>query len=113
MGMKKRRNVAGKGTAVATKAKEKREAAEAAEAAAAATEEDVAKVAEKSREGAVAEERPRWLWSAADEQMSWGSFWCPSWDIEYLGEAYNALYSDVVWEDDVWDLKGIKEVPNP
>ncbi|KAA8532707.1 hypothetical protein F0562_032740 [Nyssa sinensis] len=55
---------------------------------------------------------PRWC-SVGDEQMSWGSSWCPFWDLDFMGEAYNALYSDVAWDDDIWNLKGINEVPNP
>lgn len=51
-------------------------------------------------------------WMVGDEQMSWGTFWCPCWDIEFMGEAYDDLYNDVVWDDDIWDLKGIKEIPN-
>ncbi|GFZ16100.1 hypothetical protein Acr_25g0005090 [Actinidia rufa] len=69
------------------------------------------KVVEERREFGVAaaaamvldwEEWPQWSW--VDEQMSWGTFWCPSWDIEYLGETYNALYSDVVWDDDIYGI---------
>ncbi|WOH15490.1 hypothetical protein DCAR_0935031 [Daucus carota subsp. sativus] len=52
------------------------------------------------------------VWMVGDEQMSWGTSWWPCWDIEFMGEAYDDLYSDVVWDDDIWDLKGIKEVPN-
>ncbi|CAN4121851.1 unnamed protein product [Withania somnifera] len=48
-----------------------------------------------------------------DEQMSWGTCWSPVWDMEFLGEAYINLYNDVLWDDDVWDLKAIKEVPSP
>lgn len=59
-----------------------------------------------------------WLcsWSndnvVVDEQMSWGTCWSPVWDMEFLGEAYINLYNDVLWDDDVWDLKAIKEVPS-
>ncbi|KAJ8548304.1 hypothetical protein K7X08_030773 [Anisodus acutangulus] len=54
-----------------------------------------------------------WLcsWNMVDEQMSWGTCWSPIWDMELLGEAYVNLYKDVLWDDDVWDLKAIKEVP--
>ncbi|XAR52412.1 hypothetical protein NMG60_11020493 [Bertholletia excelsa] len=48
-------------------------------------------------------------WSVVEEQMSWGSLWCPSWDIEYLDEDYN----DDVWDHDIWNLKSITKVPNP
>ncbi|KAF3646570.1 putative CLAVATA3/ESR (CLE)-related protein 27-like isoform X1 [Capsicum annuum] len=59
-----------------------------------------------------------WLcsWSnvnVLDEQMSWGTCWSPNWDMEFLGEAYINLYNDVLWDDDIWDLKSIKEVPSP
>ncbi|XP_055805444.1 uncharacterized protein LOC129874211 [Solanum dulcamara] len=52
-------------------------------------------------------------YNVVDEQMSWGTCWSPVWDMEYLGEAYINLYNDVLWDDDVWDLKSIKEVPSP
>lgn len=52
-------------------------------------------------------------WAAVDEQMSWGTCWSPSWDMEFIdGETFHALYDDVVWEDDIWDLKDIKNVPS-
>ncbi|MCD7473139.1 hypothetical protein HAX54_014765 [Datura stramonium] len=51
--------------------------------------------------------------NVVDEQMSWGTCWSPVWDMEFLGEAYINLYNDVLWDDDVWDLKAIKEVPTP
>ncbi|KAJ8570151.1 hypothetical protein K7X08_006728 [Anisodus acutangulus] len=57
----------------------------------------------------------KWIcsWNMVDEQMSWGTCWSPIWDIEFMGEAYvNNLYNDVLWDDDVWDLKAIKEVPS-
>ncbi|XP_022882305.1 uncharacterized protein LOC111399276 [Olea europaea var. sylvestris] len=47
------------------------------------------------------------LWSEVDEQMSWATCWCPFWDMEFIGDAYSELYSDVLWDDDIWDLKGI------
>ncbi|GAB4840297.1 hypothetical protein Ancab_021061 [Ancistrocladus abbreviatus] len=47
-----------------------------------------------------------------DEQMSWGAMWFPSWDVDFMGEdSHHALYSDVVWDDDIWDLKSINQVP--
>ncbi|KAK3009075.1 hypothetical protein RJ639_013632 [Escallonia herrerae] len=55
------------------------------------------------------EEWPWLRWKGVvDEQMSWGTLWCPFWDIDFLGEAYDA---DVVWDDDIWGLKGITEIP--
>lgn len=59
------------------------------------------------------EEEPWVASGVVDEQMSWGLLWHPGWDMELMGEAYNQLYSDVVWEDDVWNLKSITEIPNP
>lgn len=55
-----------------------------------------------------------WLSGLVDEQMSWGSFWLPFWDVEFMqGEAYNMFVGDVIWDDDIWGIRGIKEVPNP
>lgn len=58
-----------------------------------------------------------WPWMSGsmvvDEQMSWGSIWLPSWDVEFMGEACNALFSDVFCDDDIWGIRGIKEAPNP
>lgn len=54
------------------------------------------------------EEYMPWL---GDEQMSWGSTWFPWWDMDFMGEAFNALYSDVVWDDDIWNLNN--EIPIP
>lgn len=90
--MKRRKNEAGNGPAMAAKRKAKREVDRGEEAGKSTAEE---RGYEGKRE-AVALEAERladWeegtrRWSVADEQMSWGSFWCPSWDIdEYLGEA--------------------------
>lgn len=53
-----------------------------------------------------------WLSGAVDEQMSWGSFWMPFWDVEFMGEAYNMLFGDVIWDDDIWGIRGIEEVPD-
>ncbi|KAL6350964.1 hypothetical protein AAG906_031550 [Vitis piasezkii] len=65
-------------------------------------------------ESVVAWEEEPWLSSGVvDEQMSWGLLWFPCWDMEFMGDAYSQLYSDVVWEDDVWNLKSITEIPNP
>ncbi|CAL5419172.1 unnamed protein product [Camellia sinensis] len=107
---RQRNNTGGNGPAVATKRKAKREVKKVAEERRGGGECVEVEVEAEERRDRV-DQRPQ-LWSVADEQMSWGSFWCPSWDMECLGEAYNALYSDVVWDDDIWDLKGIKEVPN-
>lgn len=58
------------------------------------------------------EEYMPWLGGVVvDEQMSWGSTWFPGWDMDFMGEAFTALYSDVVWDDDIWNLN--KEIPIP
>lgn len=116
--MKRRKNEAGNGPAMATKRKAKREVVDRGEEAGKSTAEERGDEGERDAVAVEAErladweEGTRW-WSVVDEQMSWGSFWCPSWDIdEYLGEAYNdAPYGDVVWDYDIWDLGGINEVP--
>lgn len=60
------------------------------------------------------EEWGLWSSSVVDEQMSWGTCWCPLWDMELMDEAYvNELYGDVVWDEDIWDLKAINHIPNP
>ncbi|KAJ6718765.1 hypothetical protein OIU79_006602 [Salix purpurea] len=53
-----------------------------------------------------------WFRGAVDEQMSWGSVWLPFCDVDYMGEACQEMFSDVVWEDDIWNLKGIDKIPN-
>lgn len=79
---------------------------------------------DESRESSMAvalalawEEEEAWLCRSSgvvvDEQMSWGLLWFPCWDMEFMGDAYNQLYSDVVWEDDIWNLKSITQIPNP
>ncbi|XP_054808180.1 uncharacterized protein LOC129310384 [Prosopis cineraria] len=58
------------------------------------------------------EETWPWIGDFVDEQMSWGSVWFPFWDMDFSGKAFVAdLYGDVVWDDDIWNLKG--EIPNP
>lgn len=58
------------------------------------------------------EEYMPWLGGVVDEQMSWGSTWFPGWDMDFMGEAFNnALYNDVVWDDDIWNLKN--QIPIP
>lgn len=54
-----------------------------------------------------------WLMGIVDEQMSWGSIWLPIWDVKYMGEACSEMFSDVVWDDDVWNLTSINKIPNP
>ncbi|KAM0986871.1 hypothetical protein ACFX2I_011034 [Malus domestica] len=50
---------------------------------------------------------------AVDEQMSWGSVWLPLWDVEFMEESHYRLFSDVIWDDDIWGLRTTKEIPNP
>ncbi|EOA38683.1 hypothetical protein CARUB_v10010664mg [Capsella rubella] len=40
-----------------------------------------------------------------DELMTWSTVWLPScWDVEFVEKNYEALYNDVVWDDDLWNL---------
>lgn len=59
-------------------------------------------------------EENSWPWMSGgvvvDEQMSWGSIWWPCWDVELMGEG---LFSDVLGDDDIWGIRGVKEAPNP
>ncbi|CAI9785383.1 unnamed protein product [Fraxinus pennsylvanica] len=73
--------------------------------------EDQKELEAKESDMMMSEEMMEWdewgsLWSEVDEQMSWATCWCPFWDMELIGDAYNELYSDVLWDDDIWDLKG-------
>ncbi|XVF45329.1 hypothetical protein PTKIN_Ptkin02bG0197100 [Pterospermum kingtungense] len=54
-----------------------------------------------------------WLTGVADEQMSWSSVWSPFWDVDYVDKTYNILFSDVAWDDDIWNLKTVMEIPKP
>ncbi|GLU04742.1 hypothetical protein SLE2022_218740 [Rubroshorea leprosula] len=54
-----------------------------------------------------------WLSGVADEQMSWGCVWSPLWDMDFVDTVYDDLFSDVVWDDDIWNLRSINEVPKP
>ncbi|PQQ08111.1 uncharacterized protein Pyn_04431 [Prunus yedoensis var. nudiflora] len=51
--------------------------------------------------------------AVVDEQMSWGSIWMPFWDVEFMGEAHYGLFSDVIWDDDIWGLRTTREESNP
>lgn len=54
------------------------------------------------------------LWSWVDEEMRWATSWIPFWEVEATGDAYDALYGDVLWDYDIWDLKSIRNTPpNP
>lgn len=57
------------------------------------------------------EEWPWWTWGVADEEaMSFGSVWSPLWDVEFMGdEAYNALFGDVAWDGDLWDVRDLEK----
>ncbi|OMO81297.1 hypothetical protein CCACVL1_12488 [Corchorus capsularis] len=54
-----------------------------------------------------------WMRGVADEQMSWGSLWSPFWDVDFVDKAYAAFFNDVAWDDDIWNLKSIMEIPTP
>lgn len=62
-----------------------------------------------------AEEMAEWgsLWSGVDEEMPWATSWIPFWEVEATGDAYDALYGDVLWDYDIWNLKGTANAPNP
>ncbi|XVE84846.1 hypothetical protein DITRI_Ditri17bG0045400 [Diplodiscus trichospermus] len=53
-----------------------------------------------------------WLSGVADEQMSWGLVWSPFWDVDFVDKAYGVLFNDVAWDDDIWNLKTVMEIPN-
>lgn len=72
----------------------------------------------KSRRGLDAEEGEgavcsMWWeeWAYVDEQMSWASIWSPFWDVDFVDMAYGALFNDVAWDDDIWDLKNVMVIP--
>ncbi|KAL7110578.1 hypothetical protein ACP275_05G034700 [Erythranthe tilingii] len=50
------------------------------------------------------------LCSGVEEEMPWASSWIPFWEMEPTGDAYEALYGDVLWDFDIWDLKSIGNV---
>ncbi|KAL7149358.1 hypothetical protein ABFS83_05G034700 [Erythranthe nasuta] len=50
------------------------------------------------------------LCSGVEEEMPWASSWIPFWEMEATGDAYEALYGDVLWDFDIWDLKSIGNV---
>ncbi|KAI3467088.1 hypothetical protein Pfo_023751 [Paulownia fortunei] len=52
------------------------------------------------------------LWSGVDEEMSWATCWCPFWEMEAIEDAYDALYEDVLWDYDIWDLRASGNAPN-
>ncbi|GAA0184398.1 hypothetical protein LIER_31686 [Lithospermum erythrorhizon] len=50
-----------------------------------------------------------WKFDDVEQMPYWCTSWCPLWDVECMAD----LYNDVVWEDDIWDLKATKNVPSP
>lgn len=54
-----------------------------------------------------------WVWPCSwlDDPMSFGSIWLPFWDMDFMGDPFTALYNDVVWDDDIWNLKN--QIPDP
>ncbi|XP_039018163.1 uncharacterized protein LOC120149460 [Hibiscus syriacus] len=69
-------------------------------------------VESKEEGGGVAAEVESLLWWAADEQMPWASAWSPLWDVDYVDKAYAALFGDVAWDDDIWNLKNVMVIPH-
>ncbi|KAK7279114.1 hypothetical protein RJT34_24158 [Clitoria ternatea] len=58
------------------------------------------------------EEHMPWVGGLVDEQMSWAFAWFPWWDMDFMSEAdFSTLFSDIVWEDDIWDLKNKIPIP--
>nr|VDC87948.1 unnamed protein product [Brassica rapa] len=55
---------------------------------------------------AVAEEEKLWC-SGVVEEMTWSNVWLPFWDVEFVGRNYSLLFSDVAWDDDIWNLKNL------
>uniref|UniRef100_A0A1J3DRM5 Uncharacterized protein n=3 Tax=Noccaea caerulescens TaxID=107243 RepID=A0A1J3DRM5_NOCCA len=53
---------------------------------------------------AAAEEEKCWC-DGVEEEMTWSTEWLPFWDVEFVGRNYGVLFSDVVWDDDIWNLK--------
>nr|DAD35354.1 TPA_asm: hypothetical protein HUJ06_005994 [Nelumbo nucifera] len=49
-----------------------------------------------------------WFSSLVEEQALWGWLWFPEWETEFY-----AVQNELVWDDDIWQLKDIKEIPNP
>lgn len=59
------------------------------------------------------DERPCLLCEVV-EQMSWGTCWSPFWEkMDLMAEARHAFHSEVVWDDDIWELKDISDVSYP
>ncbi|CAH2066176.1 unnamed protein product [Thlaspi arvense] len=55
---------------------------------------------------AAAEEDVLWGGGVAEE-MTWSTVWLPFWDVEFVGRNYSLLFSDVVWDEDIWNLKNL------
>ncbi|ESQ28419.1 hypothetical protein EUTSA_v10019384mg [Eutrema salsugineum] len=57
---------------------------------------------------AAAAEEEEVLWGGGVvEEMTWSTVWLPFWDVEFVGRNYNLLFSDVLWDDDIWNLKNL------
>ncbi|KAL1223292.1 hypothetical protein V5N11_010868 [Cardamine amara subsp. amara] len=54
-----------------------------------------------------AEEEEQWWGGGVEEEMTWSTVWLPFWDVEFVGRNYSVLFSDVVWDDDIWNLKDL------
>ncbi|CAK9164705.1 unnamed protein product [Ilex paraguariensis] len=48
-------------------------------------------------------------WTYDEEQMRLAPIWYPYMDVEL--SQLHAENEEIVWDDDVWDLKDIKEIP--
>ncbi|WOG88949.1 hypothetical protein DCAR_0208184 [Daucus carota subsp. sativus] len=52
-----------------------------------------------------------WSWMLGDDHMM--ASWCPLWDVQLMGNAYqDYLFDEVVWDDDIWNIKHINNIPN-
>nr|DAD34702.1 TPA_asm: hypothetical protein HUJ06_005342 [Nelumbo nucifera] len=54
-----------------------------------------------------------WFSNLVEEQTLWGWFWFPSWDTECMADGSYVTDNEVLWDDDIWQLKDIKEIPSP
>ncbi|KAJ4960917.1 hypothetical protein NE237_020827 [Protea cynaroides] len=46
-----------------------------------------------------------------EEKMLWGSLWFPCSEERYSSMDGLCLLDEIIWEDDLWNLKAIKEIP--
>nr|DAD31785.1 TPA_asm: hypothetical protein HUJ06_010636 [Nelumbo nucifera] len=54
-----------------------------------------------------------WFSSLVEEQTLWGWFWFPDWDTGCMADGSYVAENEVLWDDDIWQLKDIKEIPCP